>query len=47
MINHRDEIYSRPKKTWFITETEKKLVADAAKVSRVLQIKESWKFIVH
>ena len=32
MIAHREEIYSRPKKTWFVTETEKKLAAKAAKV---------------
>lgn len=33
MIAHRDEIYSRPKRTWFVTEKEKKLAAKAAKVS--------------
>lgn len=33
MIAHKDEIYSRPKRTWFATEKEKKLVAKAAKVS--------------
>ncbi|KAK4842530.1 hypothetical protein QYF36_023212 [Acer negundo] len=33
MIAHREEIYSRPKKTWFVTETEKKLAAKAAKSS--------------
>lgn len=33
MIAHKDEIYSRPKRTWFMTEKEKKLVAKAAKVS--------------
>lgn len=32
MIAHKDDIFSRPKKTWFITEKEKKLVAKAAKV---------------
>jgi hypothetical protein len=32
MIAHRDEIYSRPKKTWFLKEKEKKLVAKEAKV---------------
>lgn len=32
MIAHRDEIYSRPKRTWFVTEKEKKLVQKAAKV---------------
>ncbi|KAH6775066.1 RNA helicase family protein [Perilla frutescens var. hirtella] len=31
MIAHKDEIYSRPKRTWFVTEKEKKLVANAAK----------------
>ncbi|KAG5613492.1 hypothetical protein H5410_024773 [Solanum commersonii] len=31
MIAHRDEIYSRPKRTWFVTEKEKKLVQKAAK----------------
>ncbi|KAL0325888.1 UNVERIFIED_CONTAM: DEAD-box ATP-dependent RNA helicase 28 [Sesamum radiatum] len=31
MIAHKDEIYSRPKRTWFVTEKEKKLVAKAAK----------------
>uniref|UniRef100_A0A0D9XZB7 RNA helicase n=1 Tax=Leersia perrieri TaxID=77586 RepID=A0A0D9XZB7_9ORYZ len=33
MIAHKDEIYSRPKKTWFATEKEKKLLAKAAKES--------------
>lgn len=33
MIVHRDEIYSRPKRTWFVTEKEKKLVQKAAKVT--------------
>nr|GMC50295.1 DEAD-box ATP-dependent RNA helicase 28 [Ipomoea batatas]GMC52206.1 DEAD-box ATP-dependent RNA helicase 28 [Ipomoea batatas]GMC54168.1 DEAD-box ATP-dependent RNA helicase 28 [Ipomoea batatas]GMC56017.1 DEAD-box ATP-dependent RNA helicase 28 [Ipomoea batatas] len=33
MIAHKDEIYSRPKRTWFMTEKEKKLVAKAAKGS--------------
>ncbi|KAA8528760.1 hypothetical protein F0562_036115 [Nyssa sinensis] len=33
MIAHKDEIYSRPKRTWFVTEKEKKLVAKAAKES--------------
>ncbi|KAL2512842.1 DEAD-box ATP-dependent RNA helicase 28 [Abeliophyllum distichum] len=33
LIEHRDEIYSRPKRTWFSTEKEKKLVAKAAKES--------------
>ncbi|VFR03579.1 unnamed protein product [Cuscuta campestris] len=31
MIAHKDEIFSRPKKTWFMTEREKKVVAKAAK----------------
>ncbi|XP_057971965.1 DEAD-box ATP-dependent RNA helicase 28-like [Malania oleifera] len=33
MIVHKDEIYSRPKRTWFATEKEKRLVAKAAKAS--------------
>ncbi|KAM7505684.1 hypothetical protein LguiB_004588 [Lonicera macranthoides] len=33
MIAHKDEIYSRPKRTWFVTEKDKKLVAKAAKKS--------------
>ncbi|KAK2976650.1 hypothetical protein RJ640_008186 [Escallonia rubra] len=33
MIAHRDEIYSRPKRTWFVTEKDKNLVAKAAKAS--------------
>jgi len=32
MIEHKEEIFSRPKKTWFITEREKKLMAKATKV---------------
>ncbi|KAJ0969947.1 hypothetical protein J5N97_022824 [Dioscorea zingiberensis] len=33
MIKHKEEIYSRPKKTWFATEREKNLIAKAAKTS--------------
>ncbi|TYJ34882.1 hypothetical protein E1A91_A05G198500v1 [Gossypium mustelinum] len=33
MIAHKDEIYARPKRTWFMTEKEKKLVAKEAKAS--------------
>jgi len=33
MIAHRDEIFSRPKRTWFVTEQEKNVVAKAAKES--------------
>jgi len=33
MIKHKDEIYSRPKRTWFVTEKEKQLIAKTAKVS--------------
>uniref|UniRef100_A0A2P2KF34 DEAD-box ATP-dependent RNA helicase 28 n=4 Tax=Rhizophora mucronata TaxID=61149 RepID=A0A2P2KF34_RHIMU len=33
MIAHKDTIFSRPKRTWFVTEKEKKLVAKAAKES--------------
>lgn len=32
MILHRDEIYSRPKRTWFATEKDKKLIAKSVKV---------------
>ncbi|KAG9442652.1 hypothetical protein H6P81_018506 [Aristolochia fimbriata] len=34
MIEHKEEIFSRPKRTWFATEKEKKLVAKAAKASK-------------
>nr|GEW73366.1 DEAD-box ATP-dependent RNA helicase 28 [Tanacetum cinerariifolium] len=34
MITHRDEIFSRPKRTWFVTEKEKKLVANAGKANK-------------
>ncbi|AES70228.2 putative RNA helicase [Medicago truncatula] len=33
MIAHKDEIFSRPKRTWFVTEKEKKISAKAAKAS--------------
>ncbi|XP_016649135.1 PREDICTED: DEAD-box ATP-dependent RNA helicase 28-like [Prunus mume] len=33
MIAHKDEIYSRRKKTWFQTEKQKKMVVNAAKAS--------------
>ncbi|MED6133020.1 DEAD-box ATP-dependent RNA helicase 28 [Stylosanthes scabra] len=33
MIAHKEEIFSRPKRTWFVTETEKKVAAKAAKAS--------------
>jgi hypothetical protein len=29
--DHREEIYSRPKKEWFITEVEKKQIQEQAK----------------
>lgn len=32
LIAHKDDIFSRPKRTWFVTEKEKKLAAKAAKV---------------
>ncbi|KAL8139044.1 hypothetical protein V2J09_005045, partial [Rumex salicifolius] len=35
MIEYRNDIFSRPRKTWFITEREKKEVAKAAKESSV------------
>lgn len=41
MIEHRNEIYSRPKRTWFATEKEKKLVAKAAKVVETWMYMES------
>ncbi|XP_030484041.2 DEAD-box ATP-dependent RNA helicase 28 [Cannabis sativa] len=31
LIAHRDEIFSRPKRTWFVTEKEKQLTVNAAK----------------
>lgn len=31
MIKHKEDIYSRPKKTWFVSEKEKKLLAKASK----------------
>ncbi|KZV33161.1 DEAD-box ATP-dependent RNA helicase 28 [Dorcoceras hygrometricum] len=31
MIAHKDEIYARPKRTWFVTEKEKKLAAKTVK----------------
>ncbi|KAJ9165956.1 hypothetical protein P3X46_020766 [Hevea brasiliensis] len=34
MITHKDEIFARPKRTWFVTEKEKKLAAKAAKASK-------------
>ncbi|KAL2322603.1 hypothetical protein Fmac_026982 [Flemingia macrophylla] len=34
MIAHKEEIFSRPKRTWFVTEKEKKLAANAAKASK-------------
>ncbi|KAK9165141.1 hypothetical protein Scep_000332 [Stephania cephalantha] len=33
LIAHKDEIFSRPKRTWFATEKEKKVIAKAAKES--------------
>lgn len=33
LILHADEIYSRPKKTWFVTQKEKNLIAKVAKES--------------
>lgn len=40
MIAYKDEIYSRPKRTWIVTEKEKKMVVKASKV-------KSWKCIVN
>ncbi|XLT09435.1 hypothetical protein HN51_055228 [Arachis hypogaea] len=33
MIAHKEEIFSCPKRTWFVAETEKKVAAKAAKAS--------------
>ncbi|PON73381.1 DEAD-box ATP-dependent RNA helicase [Parasponia andersonii] len=33
MIAHKDEIFSRPKRTWFVTEKEKKFAAKASKAT--------------
>ncbi|KAK9946918.1 hypothetical protein M0R45_012357 [Rubus argutus] len=33
MIAYKDEIYSRPKRTWIVTEKEKKMVVKASKAS--------------
>ncbi|KAH7663208.1 RNA helicase protein [Dioscorea alata] len=33
MIKHKEEIFSRPKRTWFATEREKNLIAKAARTS--------------
>ncbi|XP_047326482.1 DEAD-box ATP-dependent RNA helicase 28 [Impatiens glandulifera] len=33
MIAHKDEIFSRPKRTWFVTEKEKRVVAKNAKAA--------------
>ncbi|KAL9395108.1 hypothetical protein Peur_014393 [Populus x canadensis] len=41
MIAHKDEIFSRPKRTWFVTEREKMLAAKAAKQSSVEKEKGS------
>lgn len=38
MIAHKDEIYSRPKRTWFATEKEKKALANAAKAPDVVYL---------
>lgn len=32
LIAHKEEIYARPKRTWFQTEKEKRQAAKAAKV---------------
>ncbi|KAJ7963849.1 DEAD-box ATP-dependent RNA helicase [Quillaja saponaria] len=45
MIAHKEEIYSRPKRTWFVTEKEKKLTAKAAKES-VENEKKSGKVVI-
>ena len=45
MMAHKDDIYSRPKRTWFATEKEKKLLAKAAKVSLSLILSSVMHFI--
>ncbi|KAM7258647.1 hypothetical protein ACFE04_014388 [Oxalis oulophora] len=35
LIEHKDEIFARPKKTWFMTEKEKKLAATTAKQASI------------
>lgn len=50
LIAHRAEIYSRPKRTWFVTEKEKKLNAKAAKVSFIsvlclISLTVWWRFL--
>ncbi|CAO2833814.1 unnamed protein product [Amaranthus hypochondriacus] len=37
MIEHKDEIFSRPKRTWFITEKQKKLIANEMKMKTSLE----------
>lgn len=34
MVEHKDEIYSRPKRTWFESERDKKILAKASKASK-------------
>ncbi|CAA7391397.1 unnamed protein product [Spirodela intermedia] len=46
MINHKDEIYSRPKKTWFMTETEKRRIADAAKQASIQKNQNGMKQVI-
>lgn len=38
MIAHKEEIFARPKRTWFVTEKEKKLAAKADKVILIIYI---------
>lgn len=38
MIAHKEEIFARPKKTWFVTEKEKKLAVKADKVILIIYI---------
>ncbi|XP_078448279.1 DEA(D/H)-box RNA helicase family protein isoform X1 [Wolffia australiana] len=46
MIIHKDEIYSRPKKTWFITETEKKRISENSKQASVEKDKKGTKQVI-
>ncbi|KDO84895.1 hypothetical protein CISIN_1g004808mg [Citrus sinensis] len=38
MIAHKEEIFARPKRTWFVTEKEKKLAVKADKVILIIYI---------
>lgn len=46
LISHKDDIFSRPKRTWFVTENEKKLAAKAVKVIYLSNLLVKF-FLVH